>query len=974
VRRLANSLSAPYKEGLVNLRAEAGLLAARAFTFGPFRLLPDERVLLEGAKPVRLGGRALDILTALVVDAGTLISKDELVARAWPRTRVEEANLRVHIGALRKVLGEKRAGVRYIATVAGRGYCFVAAVQSEGAPGLIASSAGKPGTAFPVPITRMIGRDEAVDSLLSEMRTRRFVTIVGPGGMGKTRFALAAADRFSASLEHRAQFVDFSRLSDPLLLPSSLASTLGVTSPAEDPFRGVIEFLRDKQMLIVLDSCEHVINAASVLVEVVLKAGTGIQILATSREPLRAEGEYVRRLAPLRMPSSAANLTATEALAFPCIELFAERASMSFEDFELSDEDVPAVVAMCMKLDGMPLAIELAAGCIGAFGIRELARRLDDRFTLLAKGRRTALPRHKTLRATLDWSYGLLLEHEQAILRRLAVFCGEFTMDSAQAVAASGAISKPGVLDGVTNLIAKSLVSVDLRETVTTYRLLESTRAYAREKLLEDDEIQRIRRLHAEDCCRAMVDVQTSSQFETLADQVTFYRRRVDDVRSALEWGYSLEGDAGIGSTLTAVSAPLFLRLSLLDEYRGRVEQALQISAATPTADLVTVRNLNLALGHLLLHMEKDPEQMNAAFGRALQASEQIDGPIHGSPALVGMWLGTLFSGDYSAALALAQRVCRDDGDSRTETGDLVYGRMMALTLHFMGEFAEARDFIERILQHSLRSEPLKHDKVFYIDLEVATCAVSARNAWIEGYPDRASDMARRGVERALLIDNAVGICYTLGIGALPVAIWRGDLPEAHRLIAMLMEYSGKYGLCWWQSWARFHERALLSQEDTHCERAFPPSEIKYPALTVFQIDVIATLCEDAVPEEAIARVESGRVGWSAAEILRAAGEATRRSAAQDAARAAETLFHRSMDLARRQSALSWELRTAISLARLWRDQHRLDAAHELLAAVRDRFAEGFQTRDVLRADALLQELCTLQDTERLQLSNRARP
>ena len=185
-------------------------------------------------------------------------------------------------------------------------------------------------------------------------------------------------------------------------------------------------------------------------------------------------------------------------------------------------------------------------------------------------------------------------------------------------------------------------------------------------------------------------------------------------------------------------------------------------------------------------------------------------------------------------------------------------------------------------------------------------------------------------------------------------------MPETRRLIAMLLEYSGKYGLCWWQSWARFHQRARFSQEELHRERAFPPLERKDPALTAVQIDAIATLCEDAVPPEALARVESGRVGWSAAEILRAAGEATRRSAARDAAQAAETMFHRSLELARRQNALSWELRSATSLARLWRDQHRVGAAHELLSAVRARFGEGFQTRDCLNADALLQELCTL--------------
>ena len=920
-------------------------MTGSAFSFGPFRLLPQERVLLKGAEAVQIGGRALDILTALVVKSGTLISKDELLSAVWPRTRVDEANLRVHIGALRKALGENRAGVRYISTVAGRGYCFVAPVQCDDAPAVAPLPADKSSTTLPVPITRMIGRDEAVASVVSEMHTRRFVTIVGPGGMGKTRFALEVAKRLSASLVQPVQFVDFSRLSDPLLLPSSLASVLGVASALEDPFRGVIEFLGDKQMLIVLDSCEHVVNAAAVLVEVVLKAGPGVRVLATSREPLRAEGEYVKRLAPLGMPSVSENLTAAEALAFPCVELFAERASMSYDEFELTDADVPAVAAICMKLDGLPLAIELAAGRIGLFGVRELAKRLDDRFNSLGQGRRTALRRHRTLRATLDWSYGILPEEERSILQRIAIFRGEFTMDSAQAVAASDNIRGPDVLDGVASLIAKSLVSVSLRDAITVYRLPETTRAYACEKLLASGEIQTIRRLHAEDCCRTMSEVQATSQIATLAERVTVYRRRIDDVRSALDWAYSLEGDVGIGATLTAICAPMFLRLSLLDEYRGRVEQALRTGADTPGSDFLLVRDLNLALGYLLLHMEKDPVQMQAAFGRALQIADENNVPAQDSRAIAGMWLGTLFSGDYPAALTLAERVQRDTRDCIGEASDLVYSRMMALTLNFMGEFSTAQRFIERILQHPLRRTPLEHDRVFYIDLEVATYTVSARNAWIEGYPDRASDLARHGLECAISADDAVGICYTIGIGALPVAIWRGDFPEARRLIAMLLEYSGRYGLRFWQSWAHLHERAVAAHDEV-------PG-----ALTPIQMDVIATLREDVLPSEALARVESDRAVWSAAEILRVAGESIRRSGGEGCMEAAESTFRRSLALARRQNALSWELRTATSLARLWKDQHRVGEARELLGAVRSRFEEGFQTRDCSRADALLQEL-----------------
>jgi DNA-binding winged helix-turn-helix (wHTH) protein len=279
-------------------------LSARAFSFGEFRLLPEERALLAAGKPVRISSRALDILIMLVDHAGELVSKNLLIERAWPDTRVEENNLRVHIGALRKLLGEGPAGVSTIATVPGRGYSFVASVQRESVQPLLATV---PPTvtapALPASLTRMIGRAETLVLFLSRMRKQRLVTIIGPGGMGKTTIALAMAERLSRSLEHHASFVDLSPVADPQLLPSALASVLGIASRSDNPLFGLLAFLRDKRMLIVLDSCEHLVEAAAAMVEALLKGAPGVQILATSREPLGVEGEWVERLAPLGLPS-----------------------------------------------------------------------------------------------------------------------------------------------------------------------------------------------------------------------------------------------------------------------------------------------------------------------------------------------------------------------------------------------------------------------------------------------------------------------------------------------------------------------------------------------------------------------------------------------------------------------------------------------------------------------------------------------
>jgi predicted ATPase/DNA-binding winged helix-turn-helix (wHTH) protein len=925
-------------------------LSACAFSFGEFRLLPEERILLAAGKPVRISSRALDILTILVDHAGELVSKSQLIARAWPNTRVEENNLRVHIGALRKLLGVSPTGVSNIATVPGRGYSFVAPVDRESVRPLLAtvpeSMTLRP---LPAPLTRMIGRAETLIMFLSRMRKQRLVTIVGPGGIGKTTVAVAMAERLSRSLEHHASFVDLSALADPQLLSSALASMLGIPSRSENPLFGVLAFLRDKRMLIVLDSCEHLIEAAAAMVEALLKGAPGVQILATSREPLGVEGEWVERLSPLGIPDSPADLSAAQALAFPAIQLFEERAAAGVEGFELTDEDVPAAVEICQKLDGIPLAIELAAARVGLFGISGLAARLNDRLAVLIRGRRTATPRHKTLRATLDWSYGILSADEQVVLKRLAIFCGEFTLDSASAVASSTEVASTDVPELVATLVAKSLVVASLRDGVAWYRLLDTTRAYARAKLLESTDCHTAAKRHADTLCKFLLALRASPGTAVAAELTSTYKRLVDDVRAALRWCFSSDGDVESGVQLTAAAAPLFMRLSLVDEYRGHVERVVKDSDLMATADRLAQMNLHLALGHILLHMAMTDSQLTSTFGRALEIAEQVGLAAPRAEALVGAWIASTRSADYPKALEFAQRFRRDSAMTR-QMDELVYSRMMAVPLHYMGEFSAARHFVERALGHQLRRARAAHDHLFYVDLEVGMYAILARTLWLQGFPDQASDAARRSLERAVSVNNATGILSALAIAACPVAIWRGDLPEARRLTSMLREWSNRYSF---GSWVPLFERILLSRSAPH-----EPFEVAtFDSTTLDQFDEIATLREDSVPTEALARVESGRVGWNGAEILRVSGEQVRKDRGPDAARTAEAAYLRSLDIARRQAALSWELRTATSLARLWRDQHRMREAHALLADVHGRFTEGFQTADYARAGALLLEL-----------------
>ncbi len=469
-------------------------------SFGPYRLLPARRLLLEGDRPVSLGCRALDLLIALIERPGEVVGKSELIARVWPHAFVVEGNLKLHIAALRRALADGQAGNRYISTVSGRGYCFVAPITRSVCP-LSATArqlATEPLSNLPVPLTRVIGRDEIISRISSQLTHHRLITLVGTGGIGKTSVAVTAAERLANNYEHGVWFVDLTAIKDPGLLPAAISSSVGLDVPAEDAPAELLSFLSDKRMLLVLDNCEHLIEAAAAFALQVLRAAPWVQILATSREPLSVEGERLHHVQSLEFPPVLPGPDAAEALEYPAIQLFVERAASVLGDFEVRDIDVPIVVDICRKLDGIPLAIELAAASIDALGLQGVASRLDYPLRLPTTRRRSAAPRHHTLRSSLDWSYRLLTEEEQRALRRLSVFAGSFTMDAAAAVAADPNDTKSDTVDRLVALVAKSLVAADADGFGARLRLLATTRAYTLEKLAESGEFDAIARRRAE--------------------------------------------------------------------------------------------------------------------------------------------------------------------------------------------------------------------------------------------------------------------------------------------------------------------------------------------------------------------------------------------------------------------------------------------------------------------------------------------
>ena len=392
-------------------------------------------------------------------------------------------------------------------------------------------------TNVPVAASALVGRETAVQNLSDLVSAYRAVTLAGPGGIGKTVLASEVARRLFPKNESDVFFVELVSLSDPQLVASTVASILGLRCGDEISPASVARAIGTRRLLLVLDNCEHVIAAAA-LAETLLRSCPHTTVLATSREVLRIEGEFVYHVAPLEVPSQHQELS-SDILDRSAVQLFIARMGAIRADFLPHHEDLPAIVAIVRRLDGIPLAIEFAAARAATFGIQEVAGRLDDRFALLTGGRRTALPRHQTLRATLDWSYELLPEAERRLLRRVAIFPAGFTLEAAAAVMRDDGNSVLAVLEGISNLGEKSLITLDTSTPAGRWRLLETIRAYALEKLGSGEEAAWVARAHAEFFRDLVIRAAPASRSDPTSIGLTLCLREIDNVRAALDWSFS---------------------------------------------------------------------------------------------------------------------------------------------------------------------------------------------------------------------------------------------------------------------------------------------------------------------------------------------------------------------------------------------------------------------------------------------------
>lgn len=919
--------------------------------FGPFQLNCKTHELFKNGVHVPVGSRAVGILLALTQSAGEILSCRELLRQVWQNTVVEMGTVRVHVALLRKVLRDADPDNDYVQNVTGRGYRFVAPVFRQGEsvhrrgvdashPAVVRLPIRQPlrKNNLPPRLTSIIGRAQIIRVLADKVPAQRFVTITGPGGGGKTTVAIGVADALAGTYVNGVCFVDLAAITEGRYVANALASTLGVAPLAADPLPNVLACLSTQSLLLILDNCEHLIEATARLAERVLQSAPRVHILATSREPLRAAGESVHDLAPLEVLPEQCAHTRAKLLECPAIQLFVARAQ-AYADTELDDDDLRRVADICRRLEGNPLAIEITAAHVRLLGVRTLAASLGDGLFLSIDGRSTAEPRHQSLRATFDWSYGLLSSAEQATFRRLSVFAGCFDLDCAAAVVADEGLTNVGVFESLMNLARKSLVRADARGQAVSYRLLDLPRAYAREKLLASGELETIRYRHARMWC-SVGALQIQAHVLQGAEWVGVFGPRIEDLRAATRWSFSCSSGSSLGTKLTLTS--LWFEFVLAAESLGE-----------PAWSELYGYILRGSEGALLSGLEGVLESLrrqNEAPVRELTVLQQIaHGESQHKIALWSLWFERVIKRDYRIAINLSD-AARERGVRTSAHEAALMDRMLAVAYHYAGDQ-------ELACQHAQWALDASQDASTAAPIEALlrchTRTVLARALWLRGCVDQALETAQRSVAEAERSGNFRLLCTTLLV-VTAVAMWCGNAVVATLALDRLHEQSTAHSQEYHQLWAECL-RTILAPGGL---RAIEPLQLSTSPLTTSQyLDMLGSLREELVSTDAIVRAENGRSGWCAAEILRVKAVRLMREGTPEAIASAEVTLQRALETARRQCACSWELRTAMSLARLWSEQGQVSQARNVLSAVYERFTEGFDTVDLKTARQLLQQL-----------------
>jgi len=740
---------------------------------GPYRLATGTRELLGAGPPLRLGDRAFNILRLLAERREEVVSKRDLLAGAWPDSIVDEAALRFQIAALRKALGN--AGQVQIVNASGRGYMLSIARAPE--------QSAKSATPNNLPLldVELIGRDDEIAEVANRMGGCRLLSLVGTGGVGKTTIALAVASRLAGKFR-RVGWIDFSSLDDSSKVVVTAATALQIPLGSGEPIESVVALLQQETALLVLDNCEHVAADAARLADALLKGTEAVRLLVTSREPLRLSREHVHRVQPLPLPPANAGAEAAEVLEYSAIELFAKRAHAR-SGYALTDADARAVSTICRHLDGIPLAIQLAAAWIEAFPPQLLAAELQAHLLRAEGGPWDASARHRTLEATLEWSFGRLPAALRDGFARLSVFRGEFDLDAAVSVLG---VERGAALALLAELVAKSLVEVHRSGNAVAYRLLFVPRAYAEEKLRLSPHERDTRKAHAlvvlSWLSRHDASLRDSSELKAW---LLKYGPMTDDIRAAMDWALSTAGDRDLACRLADEGAVAWFRLSIPYEGAQYLKKTLaQLELATPRNTGVELRIKTICAALMIFSAHwieaNPPPYEEAATCDADRETLKRLAWCH--------WVVAFRVRRHSEALKYASYF-QALADPNEPSEVLAAERMLGTSAFCAGRIKEGIAALERVVETSLIG--VTYSNITRLQYEQTSGALVqlAHAYWMAGRTDESWAAGAKAVATAEATGHGLMIAFAIMWGVAHIAAMSSDPDAAEEALDRLAPY-----------------------------------------------------------------------------------------------------------------------------------------------------------------------------------------
>jgi predicted ATPase/DNA-binding winged helix-turn-helix (wHTH) protein len=918
------------------------------YRFGPFTMRRNTRQLFKGGDEIRIGSRALEVLLVLLERPGQTVSATELMRIVWPETTVLEANLTVQISALRRALSERRGAPTYISTIPGRGYALLADVQRGPDAERQLDEPDQPHF-LPWSLGRLIGREDDIARIALRLASQRLITLTGPGGVGKTVAALAVAERVHTRFRDGVQIVDLSPVNKASMVADAWATAIAASVTGEDALGRVCEHLRPRQQLLVIDNCEHVIDDAVGVILAVLRSAPNVSILATSRESLRCAGEWVYRLDPLDTPRAGADVLASEISNAPAVELFVERAKFASPEFSLADDNASAVAAICCRLDGIPLALELAAAQIGLTTAQQVAKRIEHNTAALSGKKRGVHDRQQTLRATLDWSYTLLRPEEQHLLCALALFRGPFDLDDATAVCDPSCTGTRDAEELALTLTAKSLVTPDKVQSEPVLRLLDATREHAFEKLINTNAHEAVRRRHARRMCDIFEAAEREWSMAASARWRAAYAYRLEDVRQALDWAFGPSGDVDIGCQLTVSSAPLWVELSLLKEMRDRARTAF--AAIEERGQDGLAMRLGTLLGMASYETGLTPE-VGVVLSKALNIARSVGDADQEFSALLGLQLARGSNCEFGVCAAITELIAPVARRAGHPFPDQYAECNRAFMEWHCGDTATAAKRTDEVLKSADLRVRSRRLLPFENPLHPMLLANRARSEWVLGRPSTAKVAALEALHEARYAEHApTYYAVMVHVGSV-MPFWLGDLEWAKNTLEEIDNLVISHGESHWTIWQTTLRHALQAFVPAGQPDSSEYHELSH--LTAWGRNMLVTVHPRLLSAPVVARIEEGIFDFATIEATRAMG--LRALAQGDAARA-QAMLRRALDLARERKALGWELRAATGLAKLLVEQQTAPDARAVLEPVLANFSDDQIGADLEHAKVLLERL-----------------